>query len=138
MMKYIALLALATGLTFSSCGGTSKPVSQEQQTALVKDVSPDEFKKLMDEKPGIVLDVRTPGEISQGKIPGAVEIDIMAPGFEDKVKELDKTKPIYVYCKAGGRSANASEKLVNFGYKDVYNMMGGYDSWNAKGYPTEK
>lgn len=119
-----------------SCGGDNNP-SQQAQTSVVKDVEVDEFRKLTKDRPGTILDVRTPQEVAEGKIPGAVVINIMDSDFATRVAEFDKGKPVYVYCKAGGRSANASQKLINMGYTDVYNLLGGMDAWKAKGYEKE-
>ena len=43
-------------------------------------------------------------------------------------KQVDKDKTIYVYCKMGGRSAKAQEKLTALGFQHVINLEGGYDA----------
>ena len=56
----------------------------------------------------IVLDVRTNAEVAEGMIPNAQQIDIMnAANFMEKVKQLDTSKNYYIYCRSGGRSAQA-------------------------------
>ena len=58
----------------------------------------------------VILDVRTEEECNDGIIPGAINIDIYkGQGFIYQVDELDKSKNYYVYCKAGGRSAQACD-----------------------------
>ena len=49
----------------------------------------------------VVLDVRSPEEFAKGHVPGALNIDINAPGFASKVADFDKSKPILVNCHAG-------------------------------------
>lgn len=138
-MKRILLLAImsVSVISFAACGGGNKAEQGQQKAALVNDVNVDEFKRLIEEKPGTVLDVRTPGEVAEGKVPGATVINIQDGDFMERIAQLDKSKPVYVYCKAGGRSANASQKLVDLGFPEVYNMMGGMDDWKRKGYAKE-
>ena len=78
----------------------------------------------------VILDVRTPGEIAEGKIENALEIDILEPGFEDKIKALDKDKTYLVYCKAGGRSAKACNLMLEQEFPNLYNLEGGYTAWS--------
>ena len=86
----------------------------------------------------IILDVRTPGETNQGYVEGAVIIDFYEDYFLEEVKKLDKEKPIYVYCKVGGRSAQASKMLIENGFKSVFNVDGGFDAWKDANYPQVK
>ncbi len=79
----------------------------------------------------VLLDVRTPEEIAQGKISNAVELDIKNPAFRDKLNALDKTKQYMVYCYAGGRSATAMKMMKEMGFKQVYNFDGGYKAWST-------
>ncbi|MGB0431368.1 MAG: rhodanese-like domain-containing protein, partial [Bacteroidia bacterium] len=88
------------------------------------------FEKQMKDKPGIILDVRTPDEYRQGHIDGSLLIDWYSKDFDTKVAELDKSKPIYVYCHVGGRSASAMKKLTKqLGFTEVYNLKGGIVAW---------
>ncbi|UTW63842.1 rhodanese-like domain-containing protein [bacterium SCSIO 12741] len=134
----VAVLLMGTSMITTACNGGSADQNQEQSAATVKDISVDEFNTMKSEKPGIILDVRTPGEVASGTVPGAIVIDIMDPDFEKKVNELDKNATVYVYCKAGGRSANASDKMNDWGFKTVYNVTGGFDAWSSKGYEVSK
>ncbi len=90
---------------------------------------------LVDEH-GVLLDVRTEDEVLKGKIPGALNIDIYkGQGFIYALEELDKTKNYYVYCAAGVRSGKACGIMKELGFKNAYNLMGGYSQWNG---PTEE
>jgi len=134
----LGLLVVLSFSTVVACGGnnTDKNATTQTEKATVNDIDVDGYKKLIKEKPGIVLDVRTPGELTSGIVEGAVTIDIFDADFATKASKLDKTKPIYVYCKVGGRSSKAAKHLVGLGYTQVFNVVGGMDGWKSKGYPT--
>ncbi len=85
----------------------------------------------------ILLDVRTPDEFSKGHLVKAQNIDYRNPNFQAQIKELDKTKPVFVYCLAGARSAAAVEILRQNGFNTVYDLKGGYLQWTAKQKPIE-
>jgi rhodanese-related sulfurtransferase len=79
-----------------------------------------------------LLDVRTPGEYSSGHIQGSLLADWNnKTEFERRIAFIDKDKPVYVYCLAGGRSAAAAEKLRAQGYQQVYELKGGINAWKA-------
>ena len=86
----------------------------------------------------VVLDVRSPEEFAKGHVPGAVNIDINAPGFATKVADFDKSKPILVNCHAGSRGAIASVELAKLGFKTVCNLEGGLAAWEKAGNEPEK
>jgi rhodanese-related sulfurtransferase len=75
------------------------------------------------------LDVRTPEEFKEGHIAGAVNLNIYDADFSAQLDQLDKSKPIYVYCKSGGRSTDASDMMRAKGFKAVYNLVGGYSGY---------
>ncbi|MFM7054947.1 MAG: rhodanese-like domain-containing protein [Bacteroidota bacterium] len=99
------------------------------QNKTAKDVSVKEFSKLISAGKGTLLDVRTPGEIAKGSIKGSVNLDFFDDNFESKLAQLDKTKPVFVYCASGGRSADAMDMMKKKGFVEVYNMLGGYNAW---------
>jgi rhodanese-related sulfurtransferase len=81
----------------------------------------------------VVLDVRTEEECSEGIIPTAINIDIYkGQGFIYQLEELDKTKNYYVYCKAGGRSAQACSIMNQLGFEKAYNLIGGFMNWEGE------
>ena len=77
----------------------------------------------------VLLDVRTPEEFQEGNIPNSVNYDYNSAEFESLIGDLDKEKTYYVYCKSGGRSAKASAKLQEAGFKRVVNLKDGYSSF---------
>lgn len=88
--------------------------------------------KLQEDDNAVILDVRTEDECLDGIIPGAINIDIYkGQGFIYQVDELDKSKNYYVYCKAGGRSAQACSIMNQMGFEKTYNLMGGFSEWDG-------
>lgn len=100
----------------------------------VKTVAAADFeKKAAAVKDKIILDVRTAEEYKEGHLPGASQIDYYGTDFKSQVSKLDKSKPIFVYCKGGGRSASSCEILKDLGFKEVYNLQGGITDWKKAG-----
>lgn len=99
----------------------------------------DEFEKEITTKENIqVLDVRTPGEFFSGHIKNALQADWTdRPEFDRRIAYVDKSKPVYVYCLGGGRSAAAADKMRKMGYSHVYELTGGINAWKAANKPVE-
>lgn len=99
----------------------------------VKDISVDDLKVVLKGNKNIQLvDVRTPAECAKGTIENSIEINVTSNNFETvALGKLDKTKPVYLYCRSGGRSKIASELLLKKGF-EPYNVLGGYKEWVAK------
>lgn len=79
----------------------------------------------------ILVDVRTPEEFSAGHLENADNINWYDADFSERFKAVDKNKTIYLYCKMGGRSAKAQEKLKSMGFNHVIDLEGGYDAVKA-------
>ncbi len=91
------------------------------------------------QNPGFrIIDVRTPSEFTAGFIPGAINMDINAPDFDTRLAGLSKTGKYLVYCRSGARSQTASRRMIDMGFTDVSNLLGGFDSWQSAGYAVEK
>lgn len=123
MKKGILLVSLILTVVFSC-----KP-----QTNEAKDITVEDLKVILDNESSIqLLDVRTPSEWAEGVINTPIKIDITAEGFEDKaIEKLDKSQPVYIYCRSGGRSKRATDLLVKKGF-EAYNVLGGYMEWEQK------
>ena len=87
---------------------------------------------------GVLLDVRTPGEVAKGTLPGAVIIDFRSEDFRKELKKLDKGETYFVYCHAGGRSAKTQQMMEDLGFNSVIEYSGGFGEWSQLGYPLEK
>ena len=111
-------------------------ISESFAREIFNNVSVSEAQYMMSEqnnnKVDLVLDVRTGEEYARSHIQDAVLIPIMI--LVEKMHEIEKEQTILVYCHNGYRSKTACELLTSKGYKHVYNMMGGIDSWIEKGF----
>gem|GEM_PF-209877 len=97
-----------------------------------QDVTAEEFKVLIEKKEGVILDVRTKGEVDGGKIGNAINLDYYSDVFKSDLDKLDKNRPVYVYCRSGNRSGEAKKIMTLMGFKAVYNLKGGYSNWPYK------
>ena len=78
-----------------------------------------------------LIDVRTPMEFSQGNINGSVNVDFNnEEEFLNYFNELDKTEPVFLYCRSGNRSKKSADKLINLGFSKIYDLEGGFIEWN--------
>ena len=113
--------------------GEKQPKTQTE----VNNISPKQAKELMDkEKDVFVLDVRTEEEFKEVHIKDAHLIPIKE--LEQNINKIPKDKKVVVHCASGNRSARACETLKDKGLKELYNMEGGINKWQAEGYPVEK
>lgn len=127
-MKTRLFSLLFISFLFLSCQGqATKPV----QTLDVKTYA----EKLKNTEKPQLLDVRTPEEFGVEHLENANNVNVNSPDFATKAAQYDKSKPIFVYCKVGGRSAQAADKLVAMGFTEVYNLEGGIMKWTTAGMP---
>ncbi|MGB5498824.1 MAG: rhodanese-like domain-containing protein [Maribacter sp.] len=80
----------------------------------------------------VLVDVRTPGEFNDGHLEKAMNIDWLGDSFTVEFEKIDKNQTIYLYCRSGKRSADATKFLDSLGYKNVVNLEGGYIAWAEK------
>lgn len=85
-----------------------------------------------------VIDVRTPEEFTSGHLAKSKNIDWYSSEFVKQISTLDKSKPVFIYCKSGGRSASAVSKMTALGFKQIYELEGGITAWNANKLPVVK
>jgi len=120
MRKIKRLLPFVLSLMLlSSCGNAGSSSLGYRQ------ISMDEAVKMMrDEKDYIILDVRRPDEYAEGHIPGAINVPNEEIGTAEIAELPDKLQLIFVYCRSGRRSKEASEKLVKLGYTNIVEFGG--------------
>lgn len=100
----------------------------------IKLVTPDEMQTLIESRDVQLVDVRTKEEYENGFIENAQNIDFNSPTFDEDISKLDKSKPVILYCKTGGRSAKCSKKLLEAGFVQIYDLDGGITQWEFKGF----
>ena len=89
--------------------------------------------QLAEDSDAVLLDVRTLEEFQERSIPGAKQIDIYnPPEFMAAVQQLDPQRSYYVYCRSGGRSAQACAILNSVGIQRTYNLLGGILEWEGE------
>ncbi|HRN40947.1 MAG: rhodanese-like domain-containing protein [Flavobacteriales bacterium] len=133
MQKIVFIITILFSVLLSACG-----VGQNNNpNSIIVDVDASTFKELINQ-PGTILDVRTPDEWADGIIAGAEKINFYNDNFTQQIEKLDKTTPVYLYCRSGGRSANAADILKEKGFTKVYNLDGGITSWQNNGFEVVK
>lgn len=100
----------------------------------MKDITEQQWNELIaNDTDAVIVDVRTPNEWDEGIIENAILINIMQPhSFMDAIDKLDKNKNYYVYCRSGGRSAQACQVMNSIGIENTYNLLGGMMEWQGK------
>lgn len=130
------ILAVILSIGLSGCNSRNeKAIAREESVARegnYTQISMDEAVKMMEEETDyIILDVRTPEEFAQKHIPEAINIPNETIG-DAAISELPrKEQKIFVYCRSGNRSKQASEKLAASGYTNVYEF-GGINEWTGE------
>lgn len=81
-----------------------------------------------------LVDVRTPEEFAEGHLDNAKNINVLETDFITQAEKLNLDEPIYLYCRSGKRSAKAALILKDVGFKEIYDMNGGYIHWVEDGF----
>jgi rhodanese-related sulfurtransferase len=127
MWKWL-LMALATPallLMMRSHASADGAVSATQAAALVKDT-----KDLQ------LIDVRTAGEYAEGHLANSKLIPLQE--LDQRLPEIDKSKPVLFYCRSGHRSGNALKILQGKGFANAKHIEGGIIAWQAAGLPVTR
>jgi len=123
--KYISMfMGALLGLTLAG------DLAHAQQPKL-RNIDNATFEAEMKAKNVVIIDMRTPSEVESGFIPGAVNIDVYDPAFQDKLQKLDKSKKYLVYCRSGARSSKGGQTMLQLGFKEVINLESGMIGWKG-------
>lgn len=117
------------GVYFTSCrsGIENQTTNEDGKVSIV------DFKtKLAKTSNPQLIDVRTPEEFNRGTLENAVNMDFRGKDLEKQLNTLDKTKPVFIFCQAGGRSGKCYKRMKDMGFTEVYDMEGGYGSWSKQ------
>lgn len=107
-------------------------------TASIETVPPqDAADELTSDSEAVLLDIRTPEEFAEARIPGAVNIDFYAADFADQLAQLDPEGNYVVYCRSGNRSSQAMPIFEDLGFASVTDVDGGIVAWYEAGLPVE-
>ncbi len=125
----ISFIALVFLVFFTACKDTSSDI---------KVITPQEVKEAVyDNGSHQLIDVRTLEEFKEGHLKNAQNICVTDDDFVENIQKLDKDKPVYLYCRSGKRSARAAAILKDLGFKEIYDMDGGYLNWESQRFETE-
>ena len=112
--------------------GIKQHVTADQEGAEYTSITMEDAKEIFQEKGDyLTVDVRRADEFAEGHIPGAINIaneDIVS---SEPAELPDKDQVIYVYCRSGNRSKQASEKLAAMGYTNIVEF-GGILDWTGE------
>ena len=127
-------LTLLFAVLLAACGGSTTATAAEIQL-----VSASEAATVLSERaPEVVLlDVRTPEEFNEVRVPGSVNVDFYAADFASQLDALAKDVPYVVYCRSGSRSSQTMNIMRELGFLEVWDVDGGIISWNEAGLPLE-
>ena len=116
----LVIQIVAAVLLLSSCGASYEQISQEEAMQMMQEQSD-----------YLIVDVRRPDEFAEGHIKDA--INVPNEDITDGMPELlpDKDQLLLIYCRSGNRSKEASRKLVDIGYTNVYEF-GGINTWEGE------
>lgn len=110
------VLALFCSLLLVGCGNKKAEYKNITAKEVVEEIEKDDY---------FILDVRSSFEFRNGHLEDAINVDVEE--LNENILDLipNKERKILVYCQSGNRSKIASERLISYGYTNVYNMMGG-------------
>lgn len=142
MRKEIALTLLASlCLLLSACGnGTTSSESDQSgvqittasENATYQQITQEKAKKMMQADDGhIIVDVRRQDEYDSGHLPDAILIPNESIDKEQPKELPDLDQIILIYCRSGRRSKEASQKLADMGYTNIYEF-GGIIDWTGE------
>jgi rhodanese-related sulfurtransferase len=132
-MKFLKIFSL--GLAFFLFQA-SFAIAQSSDSATV--VPAATFEKMLKKKKNILVDVRTPEEMTEGHIENATNLDFLDESFPEKIETLNKNKTYLLYCRSGKRTAKAGAMMKAAGFKNIYMLDGGITSWIEEGKTVEK
>ena len=108
------------------------PTATFSETATYQQITQEEAEEMMRADDGlIIVDVRRQDEFDSGHIPGAILIPNESIGTEQPKELPDLDQVILIYCRSGRRSKEASQKLADMGYTNIYEF-GGIIDWTGE------
>ena len=134
----IAVIAFA-GSTAAETSQVTSDASAMPGAVEIRDIAIAEVAQLISQDDSVViLDIRTPGEFSQGHIKGAMNIDYLAGDFATNLAALDRDKTYVIHCQSGNRSGRSLSQFRELGFQKVLHLDAGFAGWQKAGQPVQK
>lgn len=121
----IYLLTILSFLVFT----TGFAQETESEEIVIETVDKEAFKSAIASGEYVIFDVRTVDEYMEGHIENAKSLDVLDDQFEKTISNIDKSQKYLIYCKSGGRSQKALDKMKDAGFVHVLELEGGYLNW---------
>lgn len=113
-------------------------LAQTAEKDSIQVLSLEKFEKMISKKKNTLVDVRTPEEMAEGHLTGALNINFLGENFSNEIQKLNKNKTYLLYCRSGSRTRRAADQMQKAGFRKVYMLEGGITAWKEAGKPTEK
>ena len=110
----------------------------QRRLSPAKDVGNLEATRLINAGNALLVDLRETQEFAGGRLPNAVHIPLSQLASRGDELSRHVARPVVTYCMNGNRSRAASNALARLGFKDIYNLQGGFRAWKDAGLPVEK
>lgn len=131
MIITLIVLLVTAFLAYNFFSNSNRSMKQSMN------ISPSEFREMIQNDPGVVIDVRTDDEYQSGHLAMANhQLNVMDGEFESKLDSLSKDKTYYLYCRTGNRSGQAARLMKKNGFENVYNV-GGFRDLANEGFETK-
>ena len=145
-MNPILITCIAgAALTLTACEQAKTETSPAQESSEMSSAlkvtyvdARDAYALLQAKPETVVLDLRTPKEIKNGFIEGAVFADFYDTEFAQQLTKLDRDTPYVIHCGSGGRSTKALTTLEELGFTNITHMDGGINDWKSANLPLTK
>jgi rhodanese-related sulfurtransferase len=116
-VKRVISAVIASALMLAGCSSSNSAVT---------DLGAKEFVSQSQAVGVVVIDVRTPGEFSEGHLVNALNLDVQSSSFQSDIASLDKTTTYALYCRSGNRSGVAAEIMAEAGFTKILNAKVGF------------
>jgi rhodanese-related sulfurtransferase len=138
MKRVLLFMTMAVGILAANCQQSSptdeETTVQPEVSDAIEMIEVAQLKQMLSDSSEIQLfDIRTPKEYGEGTIGPAQNINFFDSDFGTQMLEAtDKEQPIYIFCRSGRRSGRAARKLKTLGFKEIYDLKGGYLAWSKE------
>jgi len=132
MLQPVIAVVLLLGV-WSGASGCQASKNSEVYTEL----PPQRYHQLLAEKQDpYIIDVRTAVEHQRGHIRHARNISYLSFSFKKRAARLDTARPAFIYCHTAHRSPFAARILHRLGFREIYDLQGGFKQWTEAGLPV--